>query len=414
MLTRRAALRLACAAPGAIALGLTGCADGRAAPFWYSYGGHTRDVLLGIVDAFHASQSEHRVQPVYQGDYFELLAKLRTSMHVGLAPALTHVVGESLPYLAEAGVLEPIDDVAPDVDLVPALTQDGMFGAGRPTFGLPFNRSTPVLYVNEAMLESAGVAVPTTWDELRAGARALTRREGSETTYGFASAIDWWFWVALVGQAGGRVFDAEGRPTIDSDAGRDAVELWRELVSAGVMRPPPGRDYNAWQVVNGDFAQQKAAMIWTSCAYLRYFETHAKFRWRAAPLPGGVARSAPTGGTFWVTPKGATEAHRRAARAFLAFAMNDARTNLFARETGYIPVGRDGIAKLEEEGYYADRPNDRVAVDQLSVATGWPWSTSLLRIQREILQPSLEAAILGGRATRDVLAEAQRAALEAP
>lgn len=399
---------------------VAGCGADRGAPFWYSYGGKTRDVLLGIVDAFHASQGEHRVSPVYQGDYFETLAKLRTALHVGLAPALTHVVGESLPYLADAGVLEPLDDVAAGMDLVPSLTQSAMFGAadGRPTYALPFNRSTPVVYVNEEIFEAEGVEIPKTWDDLRAVARALTRGDGADQRFGFASAIDWWFWVALTGQAGGSIFDADGRPTVDTEGGRAAVELWRELVAEGVMRPPPGRDYNAWQVVNGDFIAKKAAMIWTSCAYLRYFDANAKFRWRAHPLPGGVRqgeaprRSAPTGGTFFVIPTGAPARHRAAARAFLAFIMRPEHANTFATETGYIPVNREGVARLEADGFYDRKPSDRVAVDQLPVTTGWPWSRSLLRIQREILQPALEDAILGGRATRDVLADAQRAAME--
>lgn len=418
MLSRRRAIGglVSLAASGA----LSGCAADRAAPFWYSYGGKTRDVLLGIVEAFHASQKEHRVAPVYQGDYFETLAKLRTALHVGLAPAVTHVVGESVPYLADAGVLEPLDDVAAALDLVPSLTQEGMFGAaaGRPTFALPFNRSTPVLYVNEPMLAAEGVEVPTTWDGLRAAARALTRQQNGDARFGFACAIDWWFWVALAGQAGGSVFDADGQPTLDTEGGRAGVELWRELIAAGTMRPPPGRDYNAWQVVNGDFVAQKAAMIWTSCAYLRYFDANAKFPWRAHALPGfarqGEAprRSAPTGGTFFVIPKGAPPHHRAAARAFLAFVLRPEHANTFATATGYIPVNREGVARLEQDGFYAQSPNDRVAVDQLPVTTGWPWSRSLLRVQREIIQPALEDAILGGRATRDVLADAQRAAME--
>jgi len=410
VLTRRRALGgLAALACGALA----GCAPGRAAPFWFSYGGKPREVLLSIVDAFHASQSEHRIAPVYQGDYFETLAKLRTAIHVGMAPAVTHVVGESIPYLVEANVLEPIDDVAGELDLVPELTQAGMFGAERPgaTYALPFNRSTPIAYVNEEIFEAEGVKVPGTWDELRDVARALTRGEEADKRFGFACAIDWWFWVALVGQAGGSLFDADGRPAIASEPATEAIELWRGLVADGVMRPPPGRDYNAWQVVNGDFIAGRAAMIWTSNAYLRYFDDNAKFAWRAVPLPRGAARSAPTGGTFFVVPKGAPDVHRRAARAFLAFIMQPEQANRFATLTGYIPVSRAGISLLERDGYYREHPSDRVPVDQLAVAHGWPWSTSLLRIQREVIQPRLEAAILADRPAREVLAEAQTAAL---
>jgi sn-glycerol 3-phosphate transport system substrate-binding protein len=408
VLSRRGVLQGASAA-----LALSACGGDRGSPFWFSFGGKPREVLLAIIADFHASQREHRIQPVYQGDYFETLAKLRTSLHVGMAPALVHVVGESLPYLVDAGVLEPIDDVAAGLDLVPELTQRGMFPSGpQATFALPFNRSTPIAYFNEEIFAREGAKPPETWDELRGLARALTRGEEADKRFGFACAIDWWFWIALVGQAGGSLFDDAGRPAIASEEATQAIELWRELVTSGVMRPPPGRDYNAWQVVNADFVEQRAAMIWTSTAYLRYFDEHARFAFKTAPLPRLARRSVPTGGTFFVAPKGAREEDRRATRAFLAFAMQPAQANRFALETGYIPVSKTGLGELEAKGWYADHPNDRVAIDQLADARGWPWSTSLLRVQREIVQPRLEAAILADRPAREVLDEAQRAALE--
>ena len=59
-------------------------------------------MLLDLVNRFNASQPRHRVWPTYQGDYFEALAKVRTALAAGIAPALTHIVGEVLPYLADA------------------------------------------------------------------------------------------------------------------------------------------------------------------------------------------------------------------------------------------------------------------------------------------------------------------------
>ncbi len=61
------------------------------------------------MEQFHASQDRYRIHATYQGDYFEALAKLRTALAARAAPALTHVIGEVMPYLAEAGVLEPLD-----------------------------------------------------------------------------------------------------------------------------------------------------------------------------------------------------------------------------------------------------------------------------------------------------------------
>lgn len=420
LLSRRDAL---CALAGAIAA--PGCrparrSDGRVeASLWFAYGGNNRKVLLALIDKFHAVQGRYFIHATYQGDYFEALAKLRTALAARAAPALTHVIGEVLPYLADAGVLTPLDAFASgeDFDLVPELAQARGFRGGdkKPLFGLPFNRSTPIAYYNKQVFRELGLAPPSTWDELRAVSRRATVRDGRGrvTRWGFECPVDWWFWIALVGQAGGAVVEEDGTPSLGGEAGVRALELWQRLVHEDVtMKPPPGRDYNAWQVTNGDFISGSAAMIWTSTAFLRYLEDNAKFEVGAAPLTRDVRASMPTGGTLFVMPKGPPLAEQQAAFAFLRFMMAPAQANEWATRTGYIPVSRAGIADLERSGYYREHPNDRVALDQLAFAEPWPWARELFRIQREAVQPRLEEAVLARRGARAVLDEARRAARE--
>lgn len=178
------------------------------------------------------------------------------------------------------------------------------------------------------------------------------------------------------------------------------------------MKPPPGRDYNAWQSVHNEFLSGRAAMIWTSTAFLRYLEDNAPFSVRAAPLPSKVRAAVPIGGTMFVTPRGAAPGARAAAVAFLRFMMQPEQAETWATKTGYIPVARGAIGSLEARGYYAAHPNDRVAIDQLAAALPWPWAPTLFRIQREAVQPRLEDAVLGDCDAAAALADARRAALE--
>lgn len=424
LLSRRGALRMAlgAAALGSLASPL-GCggrrADGRIeASLWFSYGGKNREVLLALINRFHAQQARYFIHATYQGDYFEALAKLRTAVAARAAPALTHVVGEVLPYLAEAGVLEPLDRFAgrEAFGLVPALSQEGCFldGASRPIYGLPFNRSTPIVYYNKNVFRELGLAPPRTWAELREVARAATQRgPDAVLRWGYECPVDWWFWVALVGQAGGEVVMPDGAPALGGEAGVRALELWQTMVHEDrTMKPPPGRDYNAWQAANTDFLAGRAAMIWTSTAFLRYLEDNAKFEVGAAPLPKDVRASVPTGGTLFVMPKGAPALEQEAAFAFLRFMMLPEQANDWATRTGYMPVSIEGLRRLEESGYYKEHPNDRVAVDQLAHAAPWPWAPELFRIQREAVQPRLEQAVLERRDARATLDEARRAARE--
>jgi len=383
--------------------------------FWFSYGGNNRKVLLELVERFHREQTAVRVVPTFQGDYFEGLVKLRTGLFVGAPPTLTHVVGEVVPYLAEAGVLERLDGVGADVtaDLEPSLAQRGTFEGGErePLVALPFNRSTPIAFFNRPLFEQLGLVPPTTWEELRD-----TARRGASTTalqrWGFECPIDWWFWMALVGQAGGRLVEG-GRLTLGGEAGVRALELWQTMVHDDrTMRPPPGRDFNAWEASNGDFLAGRAAMIWTSTAFVKYLEDNASFAVGAAPLPGDVRRAVPTGGTFFVMPKGLPAHERDAGLAFLRWMMQPEQASEWARRTGYMPVSMRGRQALEDEGFFRAHPNFRVAVEQLAVADTWPWSPELFRVQREAVQPRLEAAVAERRSARAVLAEAL-AAVEA-
>ncbi|MBX3189068.1 MAG: ABC transporter substrate-binding protein [Labilithrix sp.] len=376
---------------------------------WYSLGGRNREVLLEIVRRFHASQDDVRVEAVYQGDYFESLAKLRTAIAAKAAPALSHVVAEVVPYLARAETLEALDGYPgmKEIPFVRALGQAGAFRGGdeKPLFGVPLNRSTPLMYCNGEIFEKAGLRPPATWRELRETARALTR---PGERWGHEVPIAWWFWVAMVGQAGGSVFDDQGRPTLGGEAGVRALRLWQDLVHREkVMRPPPGRDYDAWNVTNQDFLGGRAACIWTSTAYIRYLEDNAKFPVIAAPLPSDVRASVPTGGTFFVVVKQAPDEEKAAAARFLRFFCEPEQASYLSTRTGYLPITVPAAERMRAEGFFAKHPNDEIAQQQLRSVDPWPWEPMLFRIERDVVDPRLEEAVLLDRDAERVLAEAR-------
>ena len=385
--------------------------------FWYTLGGKSRETLLELVRRFHAAQDDVVVEAVYQGDYFESLAKLRTAIAAKAAPALSHVVAEVVPYLARANVLEPLDTYPGmnAIDFVPALGQAGAFRPKldasshlpekQPLYGVPLNRSTPLMYCNGRIFSEAKLEPPRTWDELREVAKKLTRPGGER--WGHEVPIAWWFWVALVGQAGGAVFDADGRPTLGGEQGVKALRLWQELIHRDhVMRPPPGRDYDAWNVVNQDFLGERAACIWTSTAYIRYLETNAHFPVVAAPLPSDVRASVPTGGTFFVVVREAPDEEKIAAAKFLKFFCEPENAAFVSARTGYLPITRAATAKLRADGFFKEHPNDEVAQGQLASVDPWPWEPMLFRIERDIVDPRLEAAVLLNQDPAKVIAEA--------
>ncbi len=410
MIARRDLLR-AWAASLALAPLATGCGrrarpeyrDGRVVvTFWYAYGDLVRRVMLDLVARYNASQTRVFVEAVHQGDYYECLAKLRTALAAGAAPTLSHVVCEILPYLVRAGVLEDLGgyEGARVLPFVPALAQEGTFdqGGAQPLVAIPFNRSTPIAFLNARMLDEAHLAPPRTWDELLAAAHALTRRApNGEVRWGFEVPISWWYWVAMVGQAGGRLVEPDGRVSLGDAAGEKALRFWQRLVrDEHVMRPPPGRDYQAWQSSNESFLAGRIAMMWSSTAYVRYLEDNARFPVVAAPLPRDVRASVPTGGTMFVVMRSAPEAEKQAAWDFVRWMCDAEQTIAWSTRTGYMPVTSPAVELLVERGWYAKHPNDRVAYDQLGAVDPWPWAPELFRVDRDIVEPRLEEGVLGG------------------
>jgi sn-glycerol 3-phosphate transport system substrate-binding protein len=387
--------------------------DGRVVvTFWYAYGDLVRKVLIDLVARFNASQSRVLVKAVHQGDYYEALAKLRTALAAGAAPTLSHVVVEIIPYLARAGVLEPLDDYegALALPFIPALEQRGaLAGADRePLVSIPFNRSTPIAFANGRMLDVAGVGFPSTWEELAMAAHRLSEKQANgEIRRGFEVPISWWYWVAMMGQAGGRLLESDGRLSLGGAAGEKAIRFWQRLVREQVMRPPPGRDYQAWQSSNEAFLQGRIAMMWSSTAYVRYLEANARFPVLAAPLPRDVRASVPTGGTMFVLLRTAPEEEKRAAWEFVRWMCDVDQTTTWSTRTGYMPVTTHAVARLTESGWYARHPNDRVAYDQLANAEPWPWAPELFRIEREVVEPRLEEALLTGRDAHALMDEAR-------
>jgi sn-glycerol 3-phosphate transport system substrate-binding protein len=380
--------------------------------FWYAYGDLVRKVMLDLVARYNESQSGVLVRAVHQGDYFEALAKLRTALAAGAAPALSHVVCEVVPYLARAEVLEPLDgyEGARSLPFVPALAQAGAFehGGEKALVAIPFNRSTPIAFANARILKDARVDPPGTWEELVEAARKLTvTSSAGETRWGFEVPISWWYWVAMVGQAGGRVVEEDGRMSLGGAAGEKAVAFWQRLVREKVMRPPPGRDYQAWQSSNESFLRERIAVMWSSTAYVRYLEDNARFPVITAPLPRDARASVPTGGTMFVILRSAPEEEKRAAWDFVRWMCEPEQTIAWSTRTGYMPVTSPAVERMIERGWYQHHPNDRVAYDQLAHVDPWPWAPELFRIERDVVEPRLEEAVLTGRDAREVLAEAR-------
>jgi sn-glycerol 3-phosphate transport system substrate-binding protein len=111
---------------------------------------------------------------------------------------------------------------------------------------------------------------------------------------------------------------------------------------------------------------------------------------------------------MFVLMRSAPDEEKQAAWEFVRWMCDAEQTITWSTRTGYMPVTTPAVERLVERGWYVQHPNDRVAYDQLGDVDPWPWSPELFRIERDIVEPRLEEAVLTGRDAHAVMEEARQ------
>lgn len=138
---------------------------------------------------------------------------------------------------ANAGHLEPLDNWLSADELndyfsdVPQSVKDMYDWEGHPVGMGTIGNSQKFVY-NVAALNEAGLAVPTTWDELLTAAQAI-KAAGKQA--GFTAGLEklvkaTGVWLPIFIANGGEVFDSTMHPQVNSQAGKDALSFLLKLV----------------------------------------------------------------------------------------------------------------------------------------------------------------------------------------
>lgn len=236
--TRRLATKLALA--GA-ALSLT-LAQAFAQPvsidFWdMNWGGTEYPVAAqALVDRYNAEHPD--VQVVYRSvpwtNWYETFV---TAIASGSAPDLSTGAGFQAVQLYDQGAIMPVDEVVAQLDAndfapgtLEALRYDDHY------VGLPWGVDIRVLFYRKDLLEAAGVAVPTNWQEFRDAAKTLTGNgKYGLVTAGDAMGVHWVLFSAI--NNGGGLFDAEGKPALNGERSKEALQYLADLVADGSINP---------------------------------------------------------------------------------------------------------------------------------------------------------------------------------
>ena len=382
-------------------------------------GGALTKIVDGLVADFQKENPDIKVNAIYAGNYNDARIKALAALKSGDPAQLSVMFSIDIYELIEQDAIVAFDDIATSADdkewlksFYPALMENGR--TQDKTWGIPFQRSTIVMYYNKDAFRAAGLDPenpPATWDELVAAGKKLTKKSGNNVAqWGMmipSTGYPYWMFGALTMQNDQVLMNGDGNKTnFDAPATVESLQFWKDLGEKhGVM--PAG--VIEWGTLRQNFLEQKTAIMWHSTGNLTAVKKNAKFDFGVAMLPAKKRRGTPTGGgNFYIFKKSSAE-EKAAALKLVKFLTQPARTAEWSIKTGYLGTRPDAYATDALKSYVKEFPPAAVARDQLKYATA-ELSTYQTGRVRKLLDDAIQAALTGSKSPKEALSGAQKQA----
>ncbi len=325
--------------------------------------------------------------------------------------SVTEAIGGRSDVLGEPVILDDVVAAARNY-----YTVDGSF------YSMPWNTSTAIMFNNMDMLNAAGITEPpATWGEVEAACEAIMAMDDAPK-----GCITWpnhsWFVEQSMGQQGELLGNADngrsGRATevyLESDGMLNYVNWWKGLSDSGYyIYTGLQRD---WDGTSNAYLAGEVAMLIYSSSDTTFFDENSDFTNQASFMPYNedvdYVGNLIGGATIWML-NGLDSATEDGALAFLNFFSNPENAAAWHKLTGYVPITEAAVALLEDEGFYDESPNSKVASDQLAAAQNTPASLGALLGNfvgiRDVITIAIEDILVNDLDVAERMAEANEEA----
>lgn len=345
--------------------------------YWYCWTDKIKENNEERIQEFNDTVGKEKgihVTAESQGSYDDLNAKLKSAFVAGEAPDVCVMVINSTKVFADGGMIQPIDDFVSTDDLNdfwPGL-MDNCKVDGK-LYGVPYLRSTPVLYYNKTLFDKVGLdssAAPATWDDMVKASDALA----SAGVKGYGFYADSWELEAFAFCNGGTLW---GDGILGTDAtfaeqpALDMARWFQDNVKSHNFTFIGGS--NASDSLDSNAANQQVGMWVSSTADLTHIRSLAEqgnYEVGVGFIPKNVQNKVPTGGCNLVMC-GNIDGERRNAAAELINFMTSADAAVKNHlKTGYLLTRQSAADDSRIKEAYAEVPEYQVALDQLQYAVG--------------------------------------------
>jgi sn-glycerol 3-phosphate transport system substrate-binding protein len=351
--------------------------------FWFpvDLGGGLAKTIDRMVADFNQSHPDIRVTATYTGNYDVTLQKIQASKLAGSLPDVAVTEISSVPVLAALGAAQSLDRFIAASGGKQFL---GRFwpsmllncGSNGKVYGLPFQRSTPVMYYNKDAFAAAGLdpeKPPLTWDELINVAQKLTTREGGRTTrWGIELPLEAfnWFYYALTYSNGGATLSADGTKVLwDQPKNIEALQFWYDLVNKYNVTPA----YTPWNDGPQEFAAGKTAIVWHSTGSQAFMRQNVKFRWGLGRIPKNTQFGPPSGGGNMLM-YASDPARQKAAWTLMTWMSDAPQAARWSVASGYLATNIASWDLPEMQALLKEHPEVAVTKSQLPDAKAEPAS----------------------------------------
>jgi len=309
--------------------------------FWHVVNGEQAVLLNELTDRFMAANPEIIVKLESQPDHNELSATISSTLispdHL---PTMTQAYIDWLLYPIQDGLVLDVlplitdtpDKTASYNDINPEFLTHLMIDGG--LYGMPFTKSSEVIWYNKTIFDELGLTPPDTFDELVTVSKEIYEKKGIPGA-GFDSLSNYFYsYLNYLGVT----FD----PNEDQMAAlKEMAHYYLDGIKEGYFRIAGTDKY-----LSQPMGDQKLAMYIGSTAAGTFIEKNAagKFELATASYPGEYAIQQGTDAFIFTT---ASKREQDAALQYVNFLASPEIQLEWAVETGYLPI-RNSVLNSEE------------------------------------------------------------------
>lgn len=348
--------------------------------WWHAFTGRLGDLLNEQVETFNKSQSDYKVVATHKGNYSETLNAGIAAFRAGEHPQMLMVfeVGTA-SMMAAKGAINPVYEMmaASGEKLDPKDYLQAVTGYYTTTDGkmlsLPYNASTPVLYVNKDALKAAKLDPEmdlSTWDKVGDALTAL-KENGSECPLTTA----WQSWVHLENLSAYHnvpfASKSNGFEGTDTELTFNGPVQVKHIQMMGDWAKDGKFIYAGRRNEGGArFRSGECALFTESSAGYAGVKAEAKFDFAIRPLPYWAETEAPQntiigGASLWAL-SGHTAEEYKGVSKFMSFLSSSDIQAKWHQDTGYLPITMAAYEATKASGYYEKEVGTDIAIKQMT------------------------------------------------